>query len=97
MELVDRLFREPLELVVAGRGGADFKTRLQERTQERLRLAPRYLVVSESGPEHAKVFEVEVQIGDTAYARATGRNKKEAEQAAARETFRQLFEPDPAG
>lgn len=89
-ELVDRLFGEALEGVAEGRAGYDYKTRLQEDVQNRLRLSPKYRVVSESGPDHDKVFEVEVSIGNELYARAFGKSKKEAEQAAARETLERL-------
>ncbi len=102
-EIVDRLFGEALEGVAEGRAGYDYKTRLQEDVQNRMRLSPRYRVVSESGPDHEKVFEVEVSIGNELYARAFGRSKKEAEQAAARQTLERLHqerrehEPAPTG
>ena len=56
----------------------------------RLKLSPRYRVVSEKGPDHEKIFEVEVLIGSETYARSSGRSKKEAEQQAARETLQIL-------
>ncbi len=87
MELVDRLFAPELDLVASGRADKDYKSLLQEDVQNRLRLSPRYRVVSEKGPDHEKIFEVEVTIGEDVYARSTGRSKKEAEQAAARETL----------
>jgi ribonuclease III len=87
MVLVDRLFSEVLDGVAEGRSGLDYKTLLQEDVQNRLRVSPRYRVVSERGPEHEKVFEVEVSIGLDTFARSTGRSKKEAEQSAARETL----------
>ncbi|GMU05608.1 ribonuclease III [Corallococcus caeni] len=90
LALVDRCFGELVEEVASGAGRLDYKTLLQELSHERLKLSPRYRVVSETGPEHAKVFEVEVVIGEAVYARATGRNKKEAEQAAARTTLERL-------
>jgi ribonuclease-3 len=96
LQLVDHHFQEALEGVAEGRNGLDYKTRLQENAQERLRLSPRYKVISESGPDHAKVFEVEVSIGEATYGRATGRSKKEAEQAAAMKTL-QLLAPNPLG
>lgn len=61
----------------------DYKSRLQERTQGEMREAPRYAVVAESGPDHDKLWEVAVVIAGRVYARASGRSKKEAEQAAA--------------
>lgn len=94
MELIDRLFGEAIAGVADGRSGQDYKTQLQESVQTRLRLSPRYRVVSESGPDHEKVFEVEVTIGSDLYARASGRSKKEAEQAAARQTLRMLEEQE---
>lgn len=90
MTFIDRHFGAELAGVADGRNGVDYKTRLQENAQLRMRSAPRYRVVNETGPDHAKVFEVEVLIGDAAFARATGRSKKEAEQAAARKTLESL-------
>jgi ribonuclease-3 len=90
MELVDRHFREALAGVAEGRNGLDYKTLLQESAQERLRTPPRYRTVAESGPDHDKTFEVEVVIGDEPYARASGKSKKEAEQAAARQALERL-------
>jgi len=84
MELVDRHFTDALEGVAAGKSGQDYKTELQEAVQNRLRLAPKYRVISETGPEHEKTFEVEVAVAPELTARGWGRSKKEAEQAAAR-------------
>lgn len=84
---VDARFAQVLAGVAEGKSGLDWKTRLQERAQEQFKLSPRYKVFAESGPDHAKQFEVEVFIGETAYARASGRSKKEAEQAAAQKAL----------
>lgn len=94
MALVDRHFQEALEGVAEGRSGLDYKTKLQEDVQNRLKVSPRYRVVAEAGPDHEKTFEVEVSIGSELYARATGRSKKEAEQAAARATLDMLRKDD---
>ncbi len=90
MGLVDTRFGEALAGVAEGRSGLDYKTRLQEEAQERLKLSPRYRVIAEAGPDHAKIFEVEVTIGEVCYGRASGRSKKEAEQAAAQKTLQML-------
>ncbi len=87
MALVDRHFADALEGAAEGRSGDDYKTRLQELMQSQGRLPPRYRVVAEDGPDHAKTFEVEVSVGGEVFGRASGRNKKEAEQAAARKTL----------
>ncbi|MGZ3652593.1 MAG: ribonuclease III [Bdellovibrionota bacterium] len=61
----------------------DTKTLLQEFCQARFRQSPSYKVVSEEGPDHEKLFEVMAAMGELKrYGK--GRNKKEAEQAAAR-------------
>ena len=87
MAVVDRHFADALAGVAEGRSGDDYKTRLPELMQSQGRSAPRYRVVAEEGPDHAKTFEVEVSVGGELFGRATGRNKKEAEQAAARKTL----------
>ena len=91
MELVDRFFTDILDGVADGRAGQDYKTMLQEDVQNRLRVSPRYRVVNESGPDHEKIFEVEVTIGADIFARSSGRSKKEAEQAAAQKTLAMLL------
>jgi len=90
LALVDRFFAEALDGVADGRQGHDYKSLLQEDAQNRLKAAPRYRVVAEKGPDHEKIFEVEVTIGNDVYARSEGRSKKEAEQAAAQKTLEML-------
>jgi ribonuclease-3 len=62
----------------------DHKSRLQEYLQARDRPLPQYHVVAESGPDHRKVFQIDVSVDSVVVASATGRKKKEAEQEAAR-------------
>ncbi len=62
---------------------ADHKSALQEWLQQRARSPVEYRIRSESGPEHQKVFEVEVWHGGERLSTSTGRSKKEAEQQAA--------------
>ncbi|MDQ3369841.1 MAG: ribonuclease III [Myxococcota bacterium] len=68
----------------------DFKTRLQETAQARLKATPTYRVVQELGPDHDKRFVVAVTIGTDEWARAAGKSKKEAEQMAAAEAHFRL-------
>jgi ribonuclease-3 len=82
--LVDRYLGEVFDRASAGTLDRDYKTQLQEVAQGRFRLAPRYRVVAELGPDHAKRFDVEVELRGEVVGRATGRSKKDAEQAAAR-------------
>ncbi len=76
-ELLDEV-RQP------GFGGRDYKSSLQEYLQGHDYPLPDYLVASESGPDHRKLFQVEVRVRDEVIGRAQGRSKKEAEQEAAR-------------
>jgi ribonuclease III len=68
----------------------DFKSALQELLQARERGLPEYRIVGESGPDHRKVFDVEVCVAGTVVARAEGRSKKEAEQRAAQLALEQI-------
>ena len=84
---IERQFRDALKEVRSGRtisgGVADHKSALQEWLQAHDRPLPNYMLVGERGPDHRKVFEVEVNVGDEAVSRSDGRSKKEAEQKAA--------------
>lgn len=79
-DVIDRLWPDDL---VAVKRAPDPKSALQEWTQARMAVTPRYVLLSESGPAHQREFEVAVLLRDTEYARAKGMSKKKAEQSAA--------------
>jgi ribonuclease III len=62
----------------------DYKSDLQELTQNKMGCIPVYKVAKETGPDHEKQFEVVVTVKDRKRGTGTGRSKKEAEQAAAK-------------
>ena len=62
----------------------DYKTALQELVQRTPGSAIAYRLVKETGPDHCRVFVMEVTIGGTAAGQGEGRTKKEAEQMAAK-------------
>lgn len=99
-DLVQRLFGASLVEVANHTEALDFKTSLQELAALRYERLPRYVVVDQ-GPDHRKEFTAEVRVVDEVVGRGTGRNKKEAEQAAARDAYRRLTrdtaEPSIAG
>jgi ribonuclease-3 len=68
----------------------DYKSALQERVQALGRPLPEYRVSGESGPDHHKIFSVEVAVSGEVLGSATGRAKKEAEQDAARQALLKL-------
>src|SRR5690606_18594685 len=90
-ELVQRLMGERLKGDVRHLVQTDFKTALQELSQEKLKNTPEYRVVSESGLAHKKRFVVVVRIGDVEYATGTGTSKKRASQEAARAAMEQIL------
>ena len=61
-----------------------------EALQARNEPLPDYRLVGTLGPDHRKLFEVEVAVRDEALARGTGPSKKEAEQEAARLAIQKL-------
>ncbi|MCC7156412.1 MAG: ribonuclease III [Bryobacterales bacterium] len=68
----------------------DAKSALQEYAQARGMPVPRYTIVRETGPEHAKTFTVEARLGRERVARAEGHSKKDAAQRAARHLLAEL-------
>src|SRR5882724_11611736 len=74
----------------------NFKSALQELAQSRNMPQPRYAVVREKGPEHSKMFTVEVRVGKTWSGQAEGRTKKVAAQRAARGVYERLLSTEEA-
>jgi ribonuclease-3 len=72
----------------------DFKSALQEQLHNIARPEPVYQVVDEIGPDHRKVFVVEVVVGGKVVARSSGTTKKEAQQEAARIALENLKQKD---
>jgi ribonuclease-3 len=73
-----------------GVSAQDYKSTLQELVQGRNRPLPEYRVIGAVGPDHQKLFDVEVLVAGEPLARATGPSKKEAEQEAARLALNRL-------
>lgn len=72
----------------------DFKTALQELTQARFGVIPKYSVIASRGPDHKKEFEVAVLVDSKEYARAIGKSKKIAQQESAKIALDILNEVD---
>ncbi len=66
----------------------DAKSGLQEKIQEARKITPTYKVLSETGPDHSKIFEVGVYVGKELLAKGTGPSKQEAETDAAKNALR---------
>lgn len=85
-DLLDEVKQPGLLTAMTG----DYKSALQEWLQDQRHALPEYRVVATRGPDHEKEFSVEVWSESRLLASATGRSKKEAEQAAARHALERL-------
>lgn len=84
--IISKLENE-IELAIQGKSEKDYKTLLQEKVQKGEHGKVSYRVTDERGPEHAKIFCVDVYIDDKKIASGSGTSKKDAEQAAASEAI----------
>ncbi len=88
-----------IEVIIADKNKDDiisvdenFKSQLLEYTQSKKIEPPNYCVVKEEGPQHNRIFTVEVKIGDATFGLGKGKNKKTAEQNAAQIALQKLFD-----
>lgn len=81
--LVKRLAVPALQEILANQSHKDAKSEFQVWAQAQFNITPRYQVVASSGPDHAKLFTVQVMVGDEVWGSGNGRSKQEAAQAAA--------------
>ncbi len=92
-----RILIPEIDKVLENKHAKDYKTLLQEHVQKRMKTYPRYKVIQKSGPDHDKTFTIEVHIGDKSYGSGRGKNKKEAEQEAARIAYLSIQEREQGG
>ncbi len=81
--VIERVFSDPVDASAQLRYGSDHKTCLQERMQARFNELPDYRLSQVSGPDHNRVFFMEVYFQDKLVGRGSGTSKKSAEQQAA--------------
>lgn len=89
------LIEKEMERVLKTKLSKDPKSRLQEWSQSELGLRPRYETVESLGPDHDKVFTMQVAIGGTPCGLGRGRSKQAATQAAASMALHRLGQPAP--
>lgn len=89
--LVNRVFADDLDAAPEGvTRSRDPKTALQEELQGQGQGLPEYRVASQQGPDHARLFVIEVVIGGAVRGVGKGSSKKRAEQEAAAAALREL-------
>ena len=95
-EFIQRYLDPEIELAAAGELGGNYKSLLQQIAQRENGSTPSYHLLDEKGPDHSKCFKISAQVGRMRFQAAWGRNKKEAEQRAARNALAELNqEPVP--
>jgi len=82
-----RLLEPELTDLGAGDLAEDAKSRLQHSAQQRFGMTPRYRILDTEGPDHDKMFTVEVTIGERSLGLGRGRSKRTAEREAAQEAL----------
>ena len=88
--ILDSLIPE-INKVLANKHKKDYKTLLQEFVQKKFKTYPKYIVVNNTGPDHDKVFWIDVEVNGHTYGPGKGRNKKEAEQHAAGLAYKNIY------
>jgi len=89
-DFVSRCITPEINRVTGENYHKDYKSLLQEYCQKFFHCYPEYCIIKRSGPEHDRTFWMEVRVGETVYGTGTGRNKKSAEQEAARVAYEAL-------
>jgi dsRNA-specific ribonuclease len=88
--IVKRLFSPLIEEGAQDLIYGDYKTIIQELAQNRFRETPHYTLTGEYGPDHDKIFEMELTLGSIIATIGQGKSKKEAERAAAKKALEML-------
>ena len=89
-ELILRVFKGKIDVILGSGEFHDFKTELQERTQLLFSTIPQYKIIKQEGQEHKKIFTAEVYIEGEKFGTGWGKSKKEAETLAAKEALNKL-------
>lgn len=86
-QLTERLLLKEVHEILSDANLANYKSMLQEYVQGEFKTHPQYRISSENGPDHHKLFAVDVVVNGRTLGRGHGSNKKEAEQEAARDAL----------
>jgi ribonuclease-3 len=87
---VQRCIRPEIDRVIKQNYHEDCKSLLQELSQRYFKAYPQYRLINRSGPDHERLFRMEVRVGEGVFGPGIGRSKKAAEQEAARMALEQL-------
>ncbi|MCK5320635.1 ribonuclease III [Candidatus Parcubacteria bacterium] len=82
-KFVKKYMLSKLENILSNQLFLDPKSKFQEKAQEIYKSTPHYKVLNESGPDHDKIFEVGLYLGDKIISKGKGSSKQEAQVDAA--------------
>lgn len=89
-EFIVRTIGDELQAAVLGHSVGNYKSALQQLAQKEHGAAPAYRLISETGPDHSKMFQIAAEIKNRKFSPAWGRTKKDAEQRAAGNAMAEL-------
>ncbi len=87
---VERLLKDKINAATQKKIFFDYKTMLQEYTQDKYGTLPEYLLVEEKGPSHKKIYTFKVIVNGQICGKGMGKSKKAAEQEAAKDALKRL-------
>lgn len=87
-------YQHDIEEIKNGNYMLNYKAMLQELTQQKFKLLPQYRITEASGPDHDKLFNIAVYLGENILASGSGRNKKSAEAEGAHIAYEWLLAHD---
>jgi len=82
--------KDEVDLITRHNYIEDYKTLLKEISQKKMKCLPEYYLIKEKGPDHKKIFCIEVKLKEISYGTGFGDSKKEAEQNAAHNALKKL-------
>jgi ribonuclease-3 len=94
-DFIQRTIAEELRGAVDGHSIGNYKSDLQQRSQRDHGAAPVYRLLSETGPDHRKLFQIAAEVKKRRFTPAWGRTKKDAEQRAAGNAIAELENRQP--
>lgn len=89
-DFVSRFMNREIDRVLSDRYQGDYKTLLQELSQRLFHAYPSYRLIKKTGPDHERIFWMEVAVNGVTYGPGTGKNKKDAEREAAKLAYEAL-------
>jgi ribonuclease III len=89
-KFIRKIILSSAQLKIASTIDQNYKSLLLEYSQAVGNGIPRYTIIKAEGPDHDRLFTIEVRVNNELYGIGTGKNKKEAEQSAAEEAIKKI-------